>query len=219
MYKVKEIGWEAAGKPGWRNRSRWDSGIVFLQRLCYTETDKKQRKGRWTMTIEVNLSAREFRNFTVFDVLRRRKQWQRPVIFAAILGVSSAACFSMSRVPGAVLLGNVLLTIGLGLPCVYFAFFFSSLQKQIRQMGLVRPQKVYTVKLTEKTEGISADNGRETMTYSWKSVHHAYRALTAVYLYLTPQRALILPDLSAEDPEEVWKLITRKLPKEKCTIL
>ena len=171
------------------------------------------------MTIEVNLSAREFRNFTVFDVLRRRKQWKGPVLFAAILGVSAAVCFSMSRIPGAILLGNVLLTIGLGVPCVYFASFYSSVQSQIRKMGLARPQKVYTVTLMEKNEGIRAENGRETMTYSWKSVHHAYRALTATYLYLTPQRALILPDLSAEDPEAVWKLIARKLPKEKCTIL
>lgn len=171
------------------------------------------------MTIEVNLSAREFKAFTVFDVLRRRKQWRGPVLFALILCISAALCFVKNQVSGAVLLGTVLMIIGLGLPCIYFGSFFASVNRQARQQGLIRPQKVYTVTLKENTQGIFADNDREKLTYSWKSVHHAYRNLTATYLYLTPQRALILPHTCMEDPDQLWDLITRKLPKEKCTIL
>lgn len=171
------------------------------------------------MTIEVNLSGQEFRRFTIFDLLRRRKQWRGPVLFAVILGISAALCFLKAEVRGAVFLGNVLLTIGLGLPCIYFGFFFSSLSRQVRQQGLTRPQKVYTVTLKENNQGILADNGREKMTYNWKSVHHAYRNLTATYLYLTPQRALILPHTCLDDPDELWALINRKLPAEKCTVL
>lgn len=171
------------------------------------------------MTIDVNLSGAEFRSFTIFDVLRRRKQWQGPMLFALILGVSSAVCFTRSETQGALLLGNVLLIVGLGLPCIYFSYFFSSVNRQIRQQGLTRPQKVYTVTLADKTKGITADNGREQLTYEWKSVHHAYRNLTATYLYLTPQRALILPHTCLENPDELWALITKRLPKEKCTVL
>lgn len=171
------------------------------------------------MTIEVNLSGREFRRFTIFDVLRRRQQWRGPVLFAVILGISAIICFARSETKGAILLGNVLLTVGLGLPCIYFAYFFSSINRQIRQQGLTRPQLVYTVTLEEKRKGITADNQREKLEYEWKSVHHAYRNLTATYLYLTPQRALILPHTCVENPEELWELVTKKLPKEKCTVL
>lgn len=171
------------------------------------------------MTIEVNLSGSEFRSFTIFDVLRRRKQWQGPMLFALILGLSAVVCFTRFETQGALLLGNVLLTVGLGLPCIYFGYFFSSLNRQIRQQGLTRPQKVYTVTLSDKKKGITADNEREQLEYEWKSVHHAYRNLTATYLYLTPQRALILPHTCVEDPDELWALITKRLPKEKCTVL
>ena len=171
------------------------------------------------MTIEVNLSGAEFRRFTIFDLLRRRKQWRGPVLFDVILGASAAVCFTRPQAQGAMLLGNVLLAVGLGLPCVYFAYFFSSLSRQVRQQGLTRPQKVYTVTLTEKAQGILADNGREQLNYAWKSVHHVYRNLTATYLYLTPQRALLLPHTCVDNPDELWALLTKKLPKEKCTVL
>lgn len=171
------------------------------------------------MTIDVELSGTEFRRFTIFDLLRRRKQWQGPVLFALILGASAAICFTRSQTRGAVLLGNVLLTVGLGLPCVYFAYFFSSLSRQVRQQGLTRPQKVYAVTLAEKAKGITADNGREQLQYEWKAVHHAYRHGTATYLYLTPQRALILPHTCVEDPDALWALLTKKLPAEKCSVV
>lgn len=171
------------------------------------------------MTIDVELSGREFRTFTVFDTLKRRKLWRGPVIFAAILGASSFVCFSAAPRQGALLLGNILLTIGLGLPCIYFAFFFSSLNRQIRTQGLSRPQKVYTVELTDNAKAITAANGKETARYEWDKLFHAYRGDTAVYLYTAPTRALILPYTCVEEPEKLWKLICKKLPKEKCTTL
>lgn len=115
--------------------------------------------------------------------------------------------------------GAVLLGVGLGVPCVYFAFFFSSLNRQIREQGLTRPQHVYTVTLSDRKKGIAADNGRETLEYERKSVHHAYRSLTATYLYLTPQRALILPHTCLDDTEALRKLITGRLPEGKCTVV
>lgn len=113
----------------------------------------------------------------------------------------------------------MLLGVGLGVPCVYFAFFFSSLNRQIREQGLTRPQHVYTVTLSDRKKGIAADNGRETLEYERKSVHHAYRSLTATYLYLTPQQALILPHTCLDDTEALWKLIAGRLPEGKCTVV
>ena len=81
------------------------------------------------MKIEVNLTEEVFRRFTIFDILRRRKAWRPPVTFAMIMGFSAVICYVMNHVQGAVLLGNVLMTIGLGMPIVYFSTFFALLLK------------------------------------------------------------------------------------------
>nr|MBQ8244247.1 YcxB family protein [Oscillospiraceae bacterium] len=172
------------------------------------------------MHIEVNLTEEIFRRFTMFDMIRKKKVWRSPVIFASILSVSACICFIMRHVEGAVLLGSVLLLVGLGMPLVYFVSFFSSLRKQILAQGLKRPQKVYTLLLTEKASGIGISNDREHAEYKWKDVHHVYRDQIATYLYMTPARAFILPHTCVEEgPEALWTLIEKKIPKEKRTIL
>lgn len=172
------------------------------------------------MTIVVNLSAGEFKRFSRFDTFRRRKMWRSPAIFASILSVSALICFLMHHVEGAIMLGCVLLIVGLGMPLVYFVTFFSSLRKQVRTLGLSRPQWVYTLCLTEKAKGISVDNGREHADYAWKDVYHVYFGDTATYLYMTPARAFILPHSCVEEGFEVlWQFLKKKLPAEKCTVL
>lgn len=172
------------------------------------------------MTIPVNLTEEAFRRFTVFDVLKRRKAWRPPVVFASIMAVSAAICYWMNHVDGAILLGNVLLTIGLGMPVVYFITFFSSLRKQVLKHGLSRPQLVYTLELTHKAEGIVVSNEKEQATYQWKQVFHVYRDTIATYLFMTPDRGFILPHTCIEEgPEELWKLLEKKIPKERRTII
>lgn len=173
--------------------------------------------GGKSMTIPVELSAEVFRRFTIFDILRRRKLWRSPVIFATILGISAIVCFLMHHVDGAVILGCVLLAVGLGMPVIWFTSFFLSLRKQILQQGLVRPQLVYTITLTPKK--IGAQNEKEQVQYDWKDVHHAYRDLLATYLYITPERAFLLPHTCVENSDELWNLLKKKLPEEKRTVL
>ena len=172
------------------------------------------------MIIEVNLTEEIFRKFTMFDMMRKKQVWRSPVIFASIMSVSAIICFIMHHVEGAILLGSVLLLVGLGMPLVYFVSFFSSLRKQILSQGLKRPQKVYTLCLTEKANGIGISNDREQADYKWKDVHHVYRDQIATYLYMTPGRAFILPHTCIEEGwEELWKLLEKKIPAEKRTIL
>lgn len=172
------------------------------------------------MIIEANLTEEIFRKFTMFDMLRRRKAWRSPAIFASILGVSASICFIMHHVEGAVMLGTVLLIVGFGMPLVYFVSFFSSLRKQILQLGLKRPRVFYTLCLTEKADGIGVRNETEQASYKWKDVHHIYRDTLATYLFMTPQRAFILPHTCIEEgPDELWKLFEKKIPKERRTIL
>lgn len=172
------------------------------------------------MTIKVLLSKEVFRRFTVFDILRRRKMWRSPVLFALILGVFAGICFLMHRADGAVMLGTVLLMVGLGMPCVYFLSFFLSLNRQITENGLHRPKEVYTLRLTDKNQGIDVENDREHARYSWGDVHHVYRDAAATYLYITADRAFILPHSCIEgSPDELWALIAQMVPKERTTIL
>lgn len=172
------------------------------------------------MTIECTLTEAIFRRFTMFDMMRRRKVWRSPVTFAAIMSTSAVICFIMHHVDGAILLGTVLLVVGLGMPLVYFISFFSSLRKQILQQGLKRPRAFYTFCLTEKFDGIGIRNETEQTSYKWKDVHHVYRDTIATYLFMTPQRGFIIPHTCIEEgPNELWKLIDKKIPAERRTVL
>ena len=172
------------------------------------------------MTIEVIMTEAIFRRFTVFDIMKRQKKWLPSAIFAAILGISAIICFTMSHVRGAVLLGSVLLAVGLGLPAVYFGSFFSSVKKEIINQGLKRPKLVYTLVLTEKNKGIAVSNETEKAEFEWKKVHHVYRDTLATYLFITKNRAFILPNECVEEgEEELWKLLQRKMGEQRCTDL
>lgn len=170
------------------------------------------------MNIEVNLTAKEFKRFSIFDTFRRRKMWRSPVTFASILSFCAVICYLMHHVEGAVMLGSVLLIVGLGMPITYFTAFFVSLNKQAKILGL--PKLVYTLCLTEKADGIGIGNGHENAEYKWKDAFHVYRCKTATYLFMTPQRGFILPHSCVEEgADALWKLMEKKLPKEKRTVL
>lgn len=170
------------------------------------------------MTIEVVLDKLTFRRFALFDMLRHRKQWRSPALFALILCASGGICFAMRLVEGAALLGIVLMAVGLGLPLVYFLSFFQSLNKQITANDLLRPRKVYTVHVED--DGIRVENEKEQAHYSWNQVHHAYRDTLAIYLYITPQRAFLLPgDCIPDSPDALWNQITQALGHDHVTIL
>ena len=170
------------------------------------------------MTIEVNLTAEEFKRFSLFDTFRRRKMWRAPVTFASILSFCALICFLMHHVDGAVMLGSVLLLVGLGMPITYFTAFFTSLNKQVKTLGL--PKVVYSLCLTEKSNGIAIENGHEHADYKWKDVHHVYRSRPATYLFMTPARAFILPHSCVENGSDaLWQLIEKKVSANQRTVL
>lgn len=170
------------------------------------------------MTIEVNLTAEEFKRFSLFDTFRRRKMCRAPVTFASILSFCALICYLMHHVEGAVMLGSVLLLVGLGMPISYFVAFFTSLHKQVKTLGL--PKKVYALCLTPKANGIAIENDHEHADYAWKDVYHVYRSKTATYLFMAPTRAFILPHSCVEEgADALWQLMEKKLPAGKYTVL
>lgn len=172
------------------------------------------------MNIEVVLTEKIFRRFTLFNMMKRRKVWRPPVTFASIMSASACICFLMHHVEGAILLGTVLLVVGLGMPAVWLISFASSLSKQVKTHSLSRPQKVYTLYLSKSSEGISVSNEKEHVDYKWENVFHVYRDKDATYLFMNAQRGFILPhNCIPEGPDKLWKLLEHTLPKQKRTIL
>ena len=52
--------------------------------------------------------------------------------------------------------------------------------------------------------------------YPWKQVFHAYRDMTATYLFLSPYQGFILPHSCIEEgEEELWKLLSKKVPEKR----
>lgn len=165
------------------------------------------------ITIPVTVDAALFRNFALFDTFNVKKRWKLPLIFAAIMLVSSLLCFSRYQAESqAVLIGSVLLTIGLGLPAIYFINFLWSIKTQIRRLGLNEPQFVYTVTLTEASDGIEVVtiNGN-TSRYDWSSIDGIYQRKNCIYLYVQSNHAYLLPDSNTAEQEEALKSLLKRM--------
>nr|WP_321305594.1 YcxB family protein [uncultured Sphaerochaeta sp.] len=169
------------------------------------------------MTIAVHLNESNFRNFLIFNIIKRLKLYKSPVIFASIMSVSAFISFLMHHVEGAVMLGSVLLLVGLGVPAVYFVNFFASLKKQVKLQNLNPPRLVYTIQFSEESDFIEISNDKEQVRYQWKDVYHAYYEKDAIYLFITKDRAFLLPLSLLENSEEAWSIIEGKLDNERCT--
>lgn len=151
--------------------------------------------GEEAITLSVTIDGELFREFALFDTLTRKKGWRSPVLFALIFLAFGALCFSQyQRAEQAILMGSVLLTVGLGVPIVYFANFFSSIQKQIKKLGLKEPQSVYTITLTNAPDGIQVETKHgQRLQHEWDKVFGVYRKTNCIYLYVEPNRAYLLP--------------------------
>lgn len=166
------------------------------------------------ITVHVRLDAGTFRRFSLFDALRLRKRWVRPVVFALIL-VAFAVVALLTGKQQAGMIAAVLLAVGLGLPLVYFGTFFS--QVNVKAMELTPPKAVYTVRLDFDGVHVTNDrNSQESLSLKWSQLPAAYRARGCVYLYATPVRAFLLPDGQADvSDEELWGYLVKHMG-EKC---
>lgn len=170
------------------------------------------------ITIPVTLSRAAFRRFAIFDTFRRQRRWRLPIGFMLILLTFSVYLYLQTDKPQSALIATVLLLIGIGLPAVYFASFYVNLQKSVKQNRL--PRLVYTLSLRDGDLTIRSETRKdETLTLQWTQLFAAYRARGAVYLYVLPTRAFLLPDGQADVPDDaLWAFIQKRL-KDKCRSL
>ncbi|MGN0975751.1 MAG: YcxB family protein [Gemmiger sp.] len=172
-----------------------------------------------TIQIPVRLSSVAFQEFALFDILSLRKRWRRPLLFAVLMAAFACVCFVVGRANGqGVLLGWVLLVIGLGIPVVYFLYFFHSVKQQAEKMKLDTPRLVYTVELNANG-AICRPIGShpQVETTPWAEMYGAWRREDVIYLYVRPGRAYILPGKQANvSDDKLWAYLTGHLPAGKC---
>ena len=172
-----------------------------------------------TIVIPVRLDEKTFRRFARFDMLRLRKRWVKPALFALIL-CAFAFVALISRKPESGMIAAVLLAVGLGLPLVYIGMFLSQVNLQADKWKLGKGRPVYTVTLrSQDFTVINNQKTREAVTVPWNEAAQAFRMKGCIYLYASPAKAFLLPDGQADVPdEEVWAKIMTHLGADKCRI-
>lgn len=166
------------------------------------------------ITSSVQMTAKEFHNFAVFDLFHHHKRWKRPALFTAILLVSSGICMTqIGKRDGAALLTAVLAIVAVGLPAVYFGTFFYSLSKQIKKLNFPRP--FYRVELEGDQMNVwmagQQDKTEPTNHYALSDLHCVYRTETVLYIYVQPAQAYLI----SESTENFWTALGQALPAEK----
>ena len=165
------------------------------------------------ITIQSFIDARVFSEFAWFDLLRVRKRWRRPALFAAFFITIAALAFSRAgSVDHAALLGGVLLAVGVGLPLVYFWGFHQSVRKQSAKF--TGKEAAYTVTLD--AQGISVAKGKQTVSFGWEGIHAVHRLKRCVCIYTDSHHAFILPSAgNSEAVQQAWELMTVHLAPER----
>ena len=174
---------------------------------------------RQSIVIPVRLDEKTFRRFARFDMLRLRKRWVKPALFALIL-CAFAFVALISRKPESGMIAAVLLAVGLGLPLVYIGMFLSQVNLQADKWKLGKGRPVYTVTLrSQDFTVINNQKAGEAVTVPWNEAAQAFRMKGCIYLYASPAKAFLLPDGQADAPDqEVWAMIMTHLGSDKCRI-
>ena len=165
--------------------------------------------------VPVQLDGAAFRSFALFDTFRRQKLWRRPVLFAAILTLSSVLCYSRYPQEGALLLGTVLVVLGLGMPLVWYLSYEHSLHTQAKRMGLLRsPRRVYTLVFQEDGIQVSQDLGKTSTLVPWTDVTEVYLRSDITYLYVGDHAYLLPHSQVREGADALWAMLQRRLAPE-----
>lgn len=165
-----------------------------------------------SLTMTANIDGNTFIRFALFDTFRLKKRWKSPVAFAAIMTGFAVICFAVRKTHDqAPLLGTVLLAAGLVLPAVWFMMYMFSVRNQVKKNGLSERKAQYFVLLGE--EKIKVVKGQEEVTHAWDEVYTAYRVKGCIYLYMSLNRAYLLPD--CDDTERAWETIAAHIPQGK----
>ena len=163
--------------------------------------------------VQSKITPEIYREFTIFDTLRRQKRYKAPLLFALIMIGFSVVCFTqVGRRAQAGLLGGVLLTVGILLPAVYILTFLNSVNKKAKQLERVKNLPAYTVELSP--ERVTATAGKERLEYIWNDILYVYRLQRCIALFVAAGKAFVLP-VGDDGDDALWTLICEHIPESK----
>ena len=163
---------------------------------------------RSRIKVPVKLDARMFRHFACYDAFRKQKRWIRPVVFSFLFVAFAFIALFVNKEESGMIVA-VLLVIGIGLPVIWLGIFLSQVNIQAEKFRLSPDRIVYTVILSD--QGIRVENNlreEKPLSLPWSHEWHAIRHKHCTYLYITSQKAFLLPDGQADVPDhEMWEMI------------
>ena len=170
--------------------------------------------------LSIYMSKTTFKDFAVFDTMQRHKRWRYPFGAAGIFLVCAIILFSLQeQLPNAFLVGSIFCIVAVGLSAGYMRNFYRSIPKEAEKMKLDPPRQVYSISLTKDNNQILyylPGDKNPTERFSWNSIDSVWLTTKAIYIYVTPERALLIPSFTKNaNLEDLWKFIATKVDAEK----
>lgn len=168
------------------------------------------------ITFVSKISPLCFIRFGFFDSYRLRKKWKMPLLVTGgFLALALLARVCTGRLSGAETWMNIALVIAAAIPVMNVSAFWGGLLNQIGKHQLSRHTTNYLVVLGPK--GVGIIHKTEHAHCSWEHVYRIYRVPGCIYLYVSADRAFLLPD--AENTEDAWAMITAYADAQKIVDL
>ena len=172
--------------------------------------------GRY-IDIHVRLDAATFRRYCAFDTFRRQRRWYWPVLIGMVL-ITVALAGLLRLAPMSESAAGVLMGLGIAIPAVIFGLYVVQIEAQIARQGLKQAPAVYSLRLDAGGVRVTNDQKEEPpVELGWDRLWAAFKRSDAVYLYVSPERAFILPDGQASvSHEALWTFMKKHLGDARC---
>lgn len=172
------------------------------------------------LALDVRIESKIYRDFMVFDNLTRIGAWRRPLWFAAIFtGLAAVALVATMFGYQGLVLGLALLVVGLGLPGLLIARIYYVIGTRVRGLGLAKGKSrlAYHLDFTkDKNALVVSVPGKEALVFPWAQAMGAWRRMEAIYVYVQPGRAYLVPAGQAEGGlDQYWDYLRNVLPGER----
>ena len=169
--------------------------------------------------LPITLNEKSFKYFIIYDSKTKQHRFKTIVALTVCLFMLSTFCFaSVESFKHADIIGCILVAFSVIIPTGYFNAFNRTIKAQIAKMQLTKPRHVYTVHLYHGTKGVELyypNEKQASATYTWDSIHGAWRSKKAIYLYVTETQAILIPDYMTKTPDELWNFLGKELDKKR----